>query len=147
MLNDDIPGINEVTSSLPEWFDADARMRSIPIDLCHQTVYVAENTGLIVGFITLYVAEGRLIIGWLGVKSDRQRSGIGKLLLNAAEEFGRDLNLKEISTYTLGEGVDYWPYKSTRAFYYSQGFHIYQRSITDNKGCPEEIKIKKTIGH
>ncbi len=53
--------------------------------------------------------------------------------------------MTEIATYTLGEGVAYTPYESTRQFYSSHGFAIYQTSKTDNPNCPEEIKIKKEI--
>ena len=62
-----------------------------------------------------------------------------------AEEFGRQLGLAEIATYTLGDAVDYEPYESTRRFYFARGFKVYQRSTTDNPGCPEEIKIKKQL--
>jgi hypothetical protein len=41
--------------------------------------------------------------------------------------------------------VAYEPYDSTRAFYDSLGFEIYQRSQTDNPSCPEEIKLKKAV--
>jgi len=141
----DYKGVLEVAGSLPEWFDEDARTRAIPNDLKHQIVYVAEADGLILGFISLYVAEGRLFIGWLGVAKARRRLGIGKQLIYAAEQYGIDSHLDEIATHTLGDSVKYGPYESTRAFYYAQGFRVYQRSQTDSKGCPEEIKIKKTI--
>jgi len=26
------------------------------------------------------------------------------------------------------------------------GFRVYQRSATDNPGCPEEIRIRKEVG-
>lgn len=134
-----------VAEALPEWFDSDARGRAIPADLRHQHGFVALSEGKIVGFITLFFAEGRLNIGWIGVSLDYQRRGIGSRLLACAEEFGRQHGVTEIATYTLGDGVDYKPYEATRLFYFSRGFTVYQRSTTDNPGCPEEIKIKKQI--
>ena len=125
--------------------DADARGRAIPVDLHHQHGFVALLDDQPVGFITLFFAEGRLSIGWLGVKPECQRKGIGTKLLDAAEAFGREHGMREIATYTLGEGVAYTPYESTRQFYYSHGFSVYQTSKTDNPSCPEEIKIKKKI--
>ncbi|GAG39924.1 unnamed protein product, partial [marine sediment metagenome] len=106
---------------------------------------VALSEGQTVGFITLLVVEGRLNIGWLGVRPECQRKGIGTQLLVCAEEFGRQHGLTEIATYTLGDGVAYKPYEATRQFYFRRGFTIYQRSTTDNPSCPEEIKIKKHI--
>jgi GNAT superfamily N-acetyltransferase len=141
----DHPAILEVAETLPEWFDSDARGRAIPADLRHQHGFVALLHGKIVGFVTLFFAEGRLNIGWLGVRPDCQRRGIGTRLLACAEEFGRRHGLTELATYTLGDGVAYEPYEATRRFYFSQGFTIFQRSTTDNPGCPEEIKIKKMI--
>lgn len=141
--NQDHADIIAVTETLPNWFDEDARKRSIPIDLQHQNGFIARLDGTIVGFMTLFVAEGRLNIGWLGVHSDYHNKGIGSRLLLCAEEYAKQNNLTEIATYTLGAGVDYAPYEATRQFYFSRGFTIYQTSKTDNPGCPEEIKIKK----
>jgi GNAT superfamily N-acetyltransferase len=142
----DHAAIVEVAEALPDWFDADARGRAIPTDLRHQHGFVALSDGKIVGFVTLFFAEGRLNIGWLGVRPDYQRQGIGTRLLACADGFGRRHGLTELATYTLGDGVAYEPYEATRRFYFSQGFTIYQKSTTDNPGCPEEIKIKKQIG-
>ncbi|MCP4547506.1 MAG: GNAT family N-acetyltransferase [bacterium] len=143
----DHPGIIAVADALPEWFDQDARTRAIPLDLRHQEGFVAIVDGIVVGFITLYVFEGRLQIGWLGVKPEYRGQGVGSLLLSRSEEFGRKHDLEEIATYTVGEGVDYAPYAATREFYYRRGFTVYQRNRTDNPGCLEEIKIRKRIAN
>ena len=145
ILDADHSAILDLVADLPEWFDADARTRSIPIDLHHQQGLVAEEGDQIVGFITFFVAEGRLNIGWFGVRKDCQRKGIGGCLLDAAEETARDMSLCELATYTLGDSVDYEPYEQTRAFYFKHGFRIYQKSKTNNPSCPEEIKIAKRI--
>jgi GNAT superfamily N-acetyltransferase len=134
-----------IAEALPEWFDATARRLSIPTDLKHQDGFVAWHDDTAVGFITLYVAEGRLNIGWLGVRKEHQRRGIGQALLRKAEDRARDLGIREIATCTLGDGVDYPPYEQTRGFYFGNGFRVYQRSKTDNPGCPEEIRIKKEV--
>jgi GNAT superfamily N-acetyltransferase len=134
-----------VAQALPEWFDEDARNRAIPLDCCFQDGFVAEEAGQVLGFITLYVAEGQVNIGWMGVLPDRHGQGIGRRLMAAAIKYCRERKIPELATYTLGDGVDYEPYEATRAFYFSEGFRIYQRSQTDNPGCPEEIKIKKII--
>ena len=142
----DYSGIIELVAGLPEWFDDTARTTSIPIDIRHQRGFVAVRQGNVAGFITLYVADGRLNIGWLGVKRDLHRQGIGRLLLAKAAEVAKALGVRELATYTLGDGVDYEPYARTRQFYFANGFHVYQRSQTDNEGCPEEIKIAKNVG-
>lgn len=136
ILDTDHSAILELVDDLPEWFDAGARTRAIPIDLHHQQGFVAEERDQIVGFITHFVAEGRLNIGWLGVRKGCQRKGFGSRLLNAAEETARNMSLCELATYTLGASVDYAPYEQTRAFYFKHGFRIYQKSKTNNPSCP-----------
>lgn len=134
-----------VVENLPEWFDETARTRSVPVDVRSQIGFVAVREQRVVGFVTLYVAEGRMHIGWLAVDKPYQRQGIGSLLLNAAEAKSRELRIDELATYTLGESVAYQPYELTRRFYRKHGFRVYKRSRTDNPGCPEEIWISKQI--
>ena len=142
---DDHEAVLAIARGLPEWFDETACHRSIPIDIRYQDGFVATSQGTVVGFITLYIAEGRLNIGWLGVRRDFQRMGIGKALLAKAEDVARETGIDEIATCTLGDGVDYAPYEQTRSFYFKNGFRVYQRNRTDNPGCPEEIRISKKI--
>ena len=134
-----------VVEDLPEWFDETARAKSIPIDIRHQEGFVAVSGQKVVGFVTLYVTESRLHIGWLGVAREFHRQGIGTRLLAAAEMKARDLGIDELATYTLGDSVDYEPYDLTRNFYWKHGFSVYKRSRTDNAGCPEEIWISKRV--
>jgi GNAT superfamily N-acetyltransferase len=142
----DHAGIMAVVETLHDvWFNDAAYNHDIPSDLRHQHGFVALADGEAVGFITLFFAEGKLNIGWLGVRRERRGEGIGSQLLAAAEEFGRQHGMTEIATYTVGDGVDYEPYEATRAFYFRRGFTVYQRNNTDNPDCPEEIKLKKRI--
>ncbi len=138
-------GILTIVENLPEWFDETARSRSVPTDIRHQHGFVAVADQKVVGFVTLYVTEGRLHIGWLAVDMGYQRQGIGSQLLEAAEMKARELGINELATYTLGESVEYQPYDLTRSFYWKCGFKVYKRSRTDNPGCPEEIWISKRI--
>lgn len=145
MTQDDTLGVIKIARSLPEWFNDDSINRAIPVDLRFQDGFVAEEGGRHLGFITLYIAEGMVNIGWMGVLPGRHRQGIGQRLIAAAEEYCRERGIPELATYTLGDSVNYAPYEATRAFYIAQGFRIYQRSQTDNPACPEEIKIKKVM--
>ena len=138
-------GILTITEGLPEWFDETARSKSILTDIRHQEGFVAVSEQRVVGFMTLYVAEGRLHIGWLGVDKAFQRQGIGSRLIAAAEMRARDIGIDELATYTLGDSVEYQPYEETRRFYWKCEFSVYKRAQTDNPGCPEEIWISKAI--
>jgi GNAT superfamily N-acetyltransferase len=141
----DMPAVLAVVAGLPEWFDSEARERTIPTDLRHHATFVAEESGRIVGFITLHVCSGRLEISWMGVAPERRRSGIGRALLVRAEQLAAEWGLEEMSVMTLGDSVDYQPYESTRRFYLANGFEIRQRNLTDNPGCPEEWRLRKRI--
>ena len=141
----DFQGVIDIANSLPEWFDEDARRRAIPVDVRFQDGFIALMGERVAGFILLYISEGRVNISWLGVLAEFHRQGIGRDLVKAAENYCREIDISELATYTLGDSVDYEPYEATRAFYASQGFNVYQRSSTDNPGCPEEIKLKKTV--
>lgn len=110
-------GILAVVEDLPEWFDETAKAKSIPIDIRHQEGFVAVSEQKVVGFLTLYMTEGRLHIGWLGVAREFHRQGIGTRLLAAVEMKARELGIDELATYTLGDSVDYEPYDLTRNFY------------------------------
>ncbi|MFN8487079.1 MAG: GNAT family N-acetyltransferase [Caldilineaceae bacterium] len=145
LTSSDYASVDQLVAGLPEWFDEHARSTSIPIDIKHQRGFVAKRQDKVVGFITLYVAEGKLNIGWLGVQHDLHRQGIGRLLLAKAEAVARQLGVPELALYTLGDAVDYEPYEHTRRFYFANGFQVYQRSQTDNDGCPEEIKLSKRV--
>jgi len=145
MQEGDHPAVKQIVESLSKWFDDRTRNISVPIDIRHQHGFVAVSGDDVVGFITLYVAEGKLNIGWIGVRSDLHRKGIGKLLLNRAEQMATGMGITQLATYTLGDRVDYEPYERTRQFYFKNGFRVYQRSQTDNPSCPDEMRIVKDL--
>ncbi len=145
MTGADHAAVVDIIETLVGWFDETARHHAIPIDLKHQTGFVAVEDDRPVGFITLYVAEGRLNIGWLGVRRDLHHRGIGTLLIQRAEREAIALGIAELATYTLSDSVPYAPYEPTRAFYFKNGFHVFARKRTDNPGCPEELWISKKV--
>lgn len=145
MRAEDHAHILNMVESLTEWFDEHARKTAIPMDLKHQRGIVAVIDGQVAGFATLYVAEGKLNIGWLGVRREQHRQGVGRALIEHAAEIAAQLGISELATWTLGDGVEYLPYESTRAFYYANGFEVYQRDKTDKPGCPEAIRIRRKV--
>jgi GNAT superfamily N-acetyltransferase len=142
---DDIPAILSLARGLDAWFDEHARTVAIPTDVRHQTTFVAIERDELIGFITLYVAEGRLNIGWIGVREDWHRRGAGTALVARAVQWARDLGIDTLAVATLGDSVDYEPYERTRRFYFKNGFRVTRRSRTDNPSCPEMMELSKTI--
>jgi len=141
----DHSGILRVAQNLEGWFDEHARQIAIPMDIRYQDVFVAVASGDVLGFVSLYVADGRLNIGWLGVRRSHHRRGIGSLLLKKVEEHARMMGIPELAVMTLGDSVDYAPYEQTRSFYKKQGFVERQRNKTDNPGCPEELRLVRRL--
>ncbi len=139
------PAVVAIARSLPEWFDDSARNHQIPTDVRYHDGFVALADGNPVGFLTLYVGQGRLNISWMGVLREHQRQGIGEALLRAVVERAVALGIAELGVYTLGDGVEYPPYERTRSFYYKNGFRVYKRCTTDNPGCPEEIWLARDV--
>jgi len=143
---EDVPAIIALVQGLEGWFDEHARAIAIPTDVKHQTVFVASEGEELLGFVSLYVMEGRLNIGWIGVRRDWHRRGVGSALMARTEAHARELGLGTLAVYTLGDGVDYEPYERTRQFYYKHGFRITRRSKTDSEACPELIDLAKQVG-
>jgi GNAT superfamily N-acetyltransferase len=141
----DSEAVEGIVESLGDWFDERARTRSIPTDLRHQDAHVALLAETVAGFMTLFVSQGRLNIGWIGVHRDLRRRGVGSALIESAAATALDSGIGVIATTTLGGGIEYEPYESTRAFYRRQGFEVYQTDVTDNPSCPEEIRISKIV--
>ena len=141
----DYAAVVAIAENLPEWFDEHARRIAIPTDIRHQRVFVAVDGDAVVGFISLYVSAGKLNIGWIGVAKHHHRMGAGQRLLQRAEQSARTMGIHELAVFTLGDSVDYPPYEQTRSFYFKNGFKVYQRSKTDNPGCPEELKLSKRL--
>ncbi|MBW1638916.1 GNAT family N-acetyltransferase [Microbacterium resistens] len=74
--------------------------------------HVAQIDGCIVGLIVLSPRDDYLHIGNIAVDPDRQREGIGTVLLGFAEERARELGLTELRLYTnaaMTENLDYYP--------------------------------------
>jgi GNAT superfamily N-acetyltransferase len=144
-IPNDIPAIVSLAQSLDAWFDEHALTIAIPTDVKHQTTFIAIDRGELIGFISLYVAEGRLNIGWIGVRKDWHRRGAGTALVVRAEQSARDLGLDTLTVATLGDSVDFEPYERTRRFYFKNGFRVTRRLRTDNPSCPEMIELSKKV--
>ena len=137
--------VSSMVQQLPDWFNKEAR-RNIKIDLEFHQGFIAEDTaGEAIGFLTFYVYEAVGVIGWLGVLSDKHRTGVGTELLTAFEDEMKKNGIHLIQVYTLSDSVDYPPYEGTRKFYFKNKFIEYRRVQTTNPECPEELYLRKKL--
>jgi len=144
MTDDDLDASLAVARSLPEWFNTPG-LEQMSVDLRNQIGAVAERQGEVVGFVTWLSRAGVGEIGWIGVAPNQHRNGIGRRLLDFAEDWLRESGAIEIQVETLGESVDYAPYERTRAFYRAAGFRFLRSEMTDNPGMPESLWLHKEL--
>ena len=145
MTPDDFAAVVGLARALPAWFNDDG-IAQIAEAVHHEKGAVAEAGGAVVGFVTWYTHDdGVGEIGWIAVSAGRHRGGIGRRLLEVAEDDLRDSGVTEVLVETLGESVEYEPYERTRAFYRALGFRDFKQVMMGNPGVPESLTLKKRL--
>jgi GNAT superfamily N-acetyltransferase len=135
----DLVPVLEIARALPSWFTPSG-IRSMQVDLRYQPGWVAILEDRIVGFISFFVNQRKAEIGWLGVCPDLHRGGIGRLLLERLIAELKAEEIAELYVHTLGDAVEYEPYRKTRAFYRGMGFQDFKRIANpDNPECEEDL--------
>lgn len=111
---------------LRDWF-GDTGVANMAKDLKHQRGYAAVDGERLMGFLSWFVNEGSVYIGWIAVDPDEHRRGIGRALVERLMQTTRSLGISRIRVWTLSQAVDYPPYENTRAFYRAMGFRWWHR--------------------
>ncbi|MEV6489774.1 GNAT family N-acetyltransferase [Actinoplanes sp. NPDC051633] len=128
-------------TGVAHWRDADAVRRAVVgwveaslanADAEDQAVFVAEVGGDVVGLVTVaermhFTGEIDAYVGELVVKCTHERRGVGRLMMNAAEEWARRRGLRYL---TLETGAANRP---ARAFYDRCGYQ------------EEDVRLTKTL--
>jgi ribosomal protein S18 acetylase RimI-like enzyme len=144
---DDLARITKIIREFhPRWFDKKA-LKNIPIDVQLQKCFVAEEKDRIVGFITIYSKDGEAELGWIGVKPERQRKGIGRKLLERAQKELKKIGVEILRAKTVGETRPrYKPYEETVEFYKACGFSLEKKSkFKEEKGYKYRMWTFKKI--
>jgi ribosomal protein S18 acetylase RimI-like enzyme len=145
MTSDDFDAAIAVARKLTAWFN-DVGIEQITLAVPSHRGAVAEVDGEIVGFITWLIhEEGIGELTWMAVGEHHHRHGIGRRLLEFAEEDLRASGAGELRVDTLGDSVDYEPYERTRAFYRGSGFRDLKSVMTDDPGMPESLTLHKRL--
>jgi len=135
MTPEDKPSIMQILRSTPEFKPsevviAEELIDSYLSDPCQSGYYilVAELDTSVAGYICFGptpLTEGTWDIYWIAVAQDRQRQGIGSVLLDSAEKNIREaegrLSIIETSSTPL--------YANTRNFYSRHGYEIIARLL------------------
>jgi len=118
-------GIIALAEALPDWFDEDARKRSIPIDIRIHRGFAALEQDRLIGFVTFTSEYGFGRISWIGVDPKSHRKGIGRKLVDAVEQAMRQAGVKEVRVETVGwSEPPHEPYAKTLLFYEALGFKV-----------------------
>jgi len=130
MIAQDKPAIVQMLQNIPEFKPPEVVVAEEVLDnYLHDSirsgyhVFVAEIDSLVVGYICYGptpLTEGTWDIYWLAVAPDKQSQGIGKALLNFAED-----NIKETKgRLSIIETSSKPEYEATRRFHQAQGYEI-----------------------
>lgn len=116
-----------IAKSLPEYFTEKALI-SIKSDLTQYGFFIAIDIGKVFGFLIFKIKSTEVAeLCWLAVSPDRQRNGIGTLLVEKVARHLKNKGIKILNVKTLAKEIIHTndPYELTRGFYKKLGFiHI-----------------------
>ncbi len=113
----------EVLSSLPQWFGIPSAVDTYVDDVAPLPVFAVGADGRDVGFVALRARfDDAIEVYVMGVKPEFHRRGMGRELMDAAENFARTQGYRLMFVKTLGPSRKSEHYAHTRSFYESMGF-------------------------
>jgi GNAT superfamily N-acetyltransferase len=122
-LHGQSPRCMPVLRALPHWFGIEEANEAYARDIETLPTFVALDEGEVAGFLTLKQHFGRsaeLLV--MGVPPDRHRHGIGRALVERAEEWLRGRGVEYLQVKTQGPSREDEGYEKTRAFYHALDF-------------------------
>lgn len=115
---------NSILHQLPNCFGIEESIQEYIEGVNGKVFYAVYDAKDVVGFICLkmnnpYTAE----IYVMGILERYHRHGIGRNLVNVAQQYIKENQYKFFMVKTVGESSDDESYRRTRAFYRSVGFY------------------------
>ena len=113
----------KIMHSLPAWFSPPEDIDKKSIIHREYPFFVSYDDGEPIGFLALkihnqYTAD----IYSIGVLEQYHRQGVGRCLLEAAEQYCVENGYLYLTVKTLDASAEYEPYERTRLFYLNIGF-------------------------
>ncbi len=116
-----------VLQALPHWFGIPESVDNYVLNAAHQPMIAAFDGDEAIGMLTLaYHSPWNLEIAAMGVMPDFHRKSVGRMLIEAAEDYARGQNIKALTVKTLSSKDPDEGYRKTRAFYESVGFELFE---------------------
>jgi GNAT superfamily N-acetyltransferase len=118
-------GISDtILRALPEWFGIESSIIEYVEGVVPSKFYVAHHEDAPVGFLSITthnIHTSEIYV--MGILEPFHRQGVGRLLLNAAEDDLRKENVRFLMVKTLGSSHPDVHYARTREFYAHSGFY------------------------
>jgi GNAT superfamily N-acetyltransferase len=130
MFDGEADECEQILRSLPAWFGIEEAIIGYRVDIEAMDTYVTEVSRKVVGFITIndhneYSAE----IHVMAVSGEYHGHGLGRALVEHAEQMLRSRSVEYLEVKTLGPSLPNEHYERTRDFYFRLGF----RPLEENK--------------
>ena len=109
--------------ALPEWFGIESALMDYVRDIAEMPTWLWVEGESIQGFLTIkrhFQTAAEIHV--MAVSPDAHRTGIGRKLLNACEQFLREEGCQFLQVKTLSANSPDSNYEKTRLFYTSVGF-------------------------
>jgi GNAT superfamily N-acetyltransferase len=123
MVKGEAAACEAVMRSLPKWFGIEEAIIHYRDSAETMETYVAEETGEVVGFITLNQrSPATAEIHCMALRSEFHGRGIGRALVEHAERYAAGRGCEFLEVKTLGPSRPNAEYERTRGFYQHMGF-------------------------
>lgn len=113
----------DILHALPDWFAVEESVQDYAMQVRDEPFFAVTEDGKTVGFLGLKVHNAFTAeVCVMGVLPGCHRSGVGTLLMQAAEQKCRAEGVRFLTVKTLDSSAYYAPYDQTRSFYHKMGF-------------------------
>jgi len=143
MTADDADTCESIMRSLPDWFGIETSIIQYRSDLGHLETFVVQIGGRVVGFLTIKLHNAHTAeIHVMALAQEFHRHGVGRAMIQHAEELLRTRGIEYLEVKTLGPSKPDAHYERTRAFYTAMGFRPVEENSLWGEANPCLIMIK-----
>jgi GNAT superfamily N-acetyltransferase len=136
-----------ILHALPDWFGIESALVEYAQSTESLPTFVIEEEGRIAAFLTVRLHNPRAAeIHVMGVRPDRHRAGLGRVLVRHAEAWLRERRVEFLQVKTLGPSRPCEAYEKTRRFYESVGFVPLEENDLWGETNPCLILVKHLAG-
>jgi ribosomal protein S18 acetylase RimI-like enzyme len=137
-------GCIPIVRALPDWFGIEAAILHYATEIDDLPTLLACEAGRVIGFVSLKHTPYSAEIYVMGVLREFHCQGIGRALINQAQDLLKHQGIEYLQIKTLGPSQPDANYARTRSFYEAMGFKPLEefRQIWDEHN-PCLVMVKK----